>query len=124
MNILHQLENYADGTRIIRDWLGSDGVAVDQATAQRRADICIACPRNKQGFLLTETIAQAIHEQIEAKNHIGLRVNGEKKLLSCEVCSCVNRLQIWCPTEFLNKYSTQEHRDSEYPEQCWKRKNL
>ena len=120
MKLLDQIKDFARGAAIIKDWLGGDGIVVHPQTAQKRADICLACPKNVQGLVLTETVAKAISEQLEIKNHLRLRVKGEKSLHHCEVCSCVNRLQIWCPSHFLTKYSTPAELEK-YPEACWKR---
>ena len=120
MKLLDQVKDFARGAAIIKDWLGHDGIIVDQEEAQFRADICAACPKNVDGIRLTDAVAEAIHEQLEIKNHLMLRVKGEKSLKHCEVCSCVNRLSIWCPMEFLTRHSTPDEL-REYPSNCWKR---
>ena len=46
MKLLDQIKDFARGAAIIKDWLGHEAIAVDKETAQRRADICITCPKN------------------------------------------------------------------------------
>jgi|SRR6267154_1011486 len=123
MNLIEAAKKYQHGLTILKDWLGADGVAVDNATAQGRADVCLVCPENVSGFMLTETVAEAIKAHIALKNNIGLRVVGEKSLHTCEVCHCANRLQIHCPPAYLYKYTTPEETEK-YPVHCWKRKGL
>ena len=120
MKLFEQIRQFANGAEIIRDWLGDGAEIVPQDEAQRRADICIGCEFNVHGLKLTDTVATAIKETVEIKNHLQLRVRGEKSLGQCAICSCVCRLQIWCPVAYLNKYATEEDR-AKYPGHCWKR---
>lgn len=120
MNLLTLAGNYKNGLEILRDWVGGAGRVVDNDTAQKRADICIDCPENKPSFL-TEAVANAIKSHLEFKADAGLHVVGESELHSCQICSCANRLSVWCPSEFLSKYQTPEE-ISKYPAACWKTK--
>lgn len=119
MNLFEKLASYANGARILADWLGSGGHVVHQNLAQDRADTCGICPHNKAGVKVVESASQAIKEQVELKNHLQLRVSGEKGLRSCELCDCPLRLKIWLPIERVRP--TDEERDL-FPLHCWLRK--
>ena len=120
MNLLDKIKDVPDGMTLLKDWVGGDGVVVDQETAQKRADICIKCPMNRHGSILTQSVASAIKRYLEFKSKIGLRVDGEKLLFHCEACGCVNRLQIWCPNKFFSSHNSGEDIEKYHPD-CWKR---
>jgi hypothetical protein len=120
MNFFHKANQIANGVHILTQWLGSGGTPCDQETAQARANICIACPKNEVGFRLTEAVADAIKKNLEMKSEFGLRVDGEKSLHSCGICGCSNKLQVWCPAEYI-KNTFEESEKEKYPEPCWKK---
>lgn len=121
MSIFERLKNYANGVAILRDWVGSGEMPVAPDMAQARAAICLACPMNVDGIKLTETITEAIREQLELKNHLRLHVNDEDMLKTCSVCDCNNRLQVWCPDKLFSGHYTMADA-VRYPKFCWKRK--
>jgi hypothetical protein len=102
-----------------REWLGDGEIPVDPATAQRRADTCLACPKHTSipfWELLADPIALRARRQIEVKNQMNLRVDGEKSLHVCSVCSCVLRLKVHVPTHVVQ--AMREPSDI-FPENCW-----
>jgi hypothetical protein len=119
-NLIEHIKHIPDGTSLLKDWVGNDGQVVDQETAQKRADICLKCPMNQSGSILTQSVASAIKRYLEFKSQIGLRVKGEKSLRHCSVCGCVNRLQIWCPDKFFSSHTTREELEK-YHQDCWKK---
>jgi hypothetical protein len=114
---------YKDGAKIISSWLGSGGVPVEKEQAQRRADTCIKCPMNDEGWKAPEAVAAAIKEQIELKNNLDMRVTGEKSLATCSACLCANKLKVWTPLSFLTKYMKQGDVER-YHKGCWVRSEL
>lgn len=98
-NLLDRAKQFKEGAKILSEWLGSGAVTVDPATAQRRADVCLKCPLNVDESFTSELIAATVRKQVEMKNHLKLRVNGEKSLHICKACGCVNRLKIHVPLE-------------------------
>ncbi len=121
-NFIEQLKDYKRGMEILYDWIGSGGVPVSQQLAQQRGNTCLTCEFNDNGIKLTETIADAIKEQVACKNHISLRVNGEHGLKTCRACECVLRLKIWCPISTINHSFTKEELVEKFPDWCWQRK--
>jgi hypothetical protein len=109
------------GARILTEWLGDHAVPVPISQAQARADVCMTCPENREGhaFLkLTADTVRAIAEQIQAKDSLKLRVEGEEELYSCRICLCPISLKVHVPlTTILN------HTDTEtlnaFPAACW-----
>lgn len=119
VSLIDRVQQIVNGATILADWLGSGGIPVDKMTAQTRADCCLKCPLHDKTYSFTETAAVAIKTQVELKNHLRLRVDGEKSLHACGVCGCAMRLKIWLPIERIKP--TPEERDK-YDANCWLRK--
>jgi hypothetical protein len=111
----------ASGKRVLVDWLGSGAKPVAIAIAQRRADTCLKCEKNKEGhrFLrLTAEVARVIAEQMQAKGALKLRVAGEEGLHACEVCACPLPLKIHVPLATILKH-TDDETLAAFPPHCW-----
>jgi len=92
------------GIDTLREWIGSeDGIPVSPELAQRRADVCLKCPKNIQGSVLTGAIAEAVRRHLEFKSDLGFRVKGERQLGECEICRCQLRLKIHVPISIIRK---------------------
>jgi len=113
MGIIHQA---IEGLPNITEWV-VDGTVVDLEEAQSRANVCLQCDRNESTSFAASAVAHSVRRLLELKNKLGLRVDGEKKLGQCGVCSCVLKLQIWEPMELVEK---QRNKALSYPPQCWK----
>lgn len=118
MSWVDRAKAYRDGARILKDWWVGGTFPVDRELAQSRADVCLKCPMNGDGSGITNSIANAIKEQVELKNKLQLRVMGEKSLKTCKACLCVIRLKIWLPLVNLKRYSDEEEM-KRYHEDCW-----
>jgi len=122
MNFIDQLKDYKRGIEILYDWIGSGGVPVSKEVAQKRANTCNSCDFNDKGNGLTDSIADAIKEQLELKNHLRLKIGGERRLQTCQACSCVLRLKIWVPISTINHSYSKEELIEKFPAHCWQRK--
>ncbi len=122
MSILEQAKKIPNGVKQITEWLGDGGKVVDPAVAQRRADICLRCPKNVPGHPVTEVVGLAIRAHLSLKNQLKLRVNGEKSLHLCGVCGCVLRLLVHEPQERVVMGLTDDE-ISKLPDNCWKLKD-
>lgn len=115
-NLWDLASNYTNGIKLLREWLGEGGMVVSPEQAQARADICLECPENVKFSRLTMAVAETIKEHVEFKNELNLRVKGEKSLHTCKVCSCVLKLKVHVPIEFIRKHPNP---DEKYPAHCW-----
>lgn len=120
MNLVHLAKQYADGIRILRDWLGDDYAHVEKEEAQRRADICRKCDKNTLGWKAPEAVAEAIREQAELRLKMDMKVDGESDIMTCKVCKCHLPLKIWLPKDKLLRYSTPKD-VAKYDDKCWLR---
>ena len=116
MNLIERAKQFKVGAETIMEWLGAGAITVHPTLAQSRANICLKCPLNVHESSITEAMAAAIKKQVEIKNKLQLRVNGEKSLLSCSACGCVTRLKIWVPLENILPEPEDRHK---FDENCW-----
>ena len=108
----------AQGTAVVLDWLTSGGAPVAQELANKRAAICVACPRNVEGAWYTTAPAEVIKATLEARKDLKLETPSDAALKSCDVCKCLMRLKVWCPlTHILSK--TKPEVMDEFPSHCW-----
>lgn len=121
MTLLERAQQMVNGAVILRDWLGSGGHTVEHNLAQKRADTCLKCPMNSSTFSLVEAAAAAIKQQVEMKNHLQLRVNGEKGLHICQACGCAMRLKVWLPIERIMPEPSEREK---FHELCWLRSEV
>lgn len=119
--LIDRVSSIDRGAEVISDWLGEGGIPVDQQLAQSRADICLKCQHNRQGPALIEAVAYAIRKHIEVKNHLNMRVDGEKSLHECGVCLCALRLKVWVPISLIKRQmlDREEQKFIEANPQCW-----
>lgn len=111
----------AVGGRVLIEWLGEGAVPVPIEVAQRRANVCLECPENRDGhslLRLTADAVRAIAEQLNAKEHLKLRVEGEEKLYSCAVCRCALKLKVHVPIGTILNHTDQDTLNA-FPAWCW-----
>lgn len=94
------LKRAAQGAAVVLDWLGSGAQPVDQALAEKRAAICVACPKNVPGAWYTEGPAKLIKEAVESwkkvtgKTDFEFKTDQGDKLKSCSACKCLLPLKV------------------------------
>lgn len=120
MNVFQQLlarsKELAHGYDTLREWIGDGGHIVDRGLSQKRADTCLKCPKHSHGWGMVEGAIDAIRLHLELKNHLRIRVKGEKKLHVCEMCGCAMRLKVHLPIE---RVLIEPERRVDYPSDCW-----
>jgi len=111
----------AVGGRVLIEWLGEGAVPVPIEVAQRRANVCLECPENRDGhslLRLTADAVRAIAEQMNAKEHLKLRVEGEDRLHACAICRCPLPLKVHVPLNNILQH-TDEATLNAFPPFCW-----
>lgn len=121
MNLIEKAKQLAEGVKTLSEWLGSGGETVGRPHAQQRANVCLKCPNNVREGAFTEAVALAIKKQLELKNHLELRVTGEKRLHTCQGCGCALRLKIHVP---LKNLGLDAEELKAYPDPCWMRNEV
>ncbi len=112
------IKRAAQGTAVVLDWLTSGGPPVAQALANKRAEICVACPQNVQGDWFTVAPAELIKSTLEARKDLKLVTPQGDKLKSCNICKCLMPLKVFVPLDFIVK-NTKPEIMAEFPPNCW-----
>ena len=116
MNLLEKAKSIAGGIATLTDWLGDGAEVVEQDVAQKRTEICLKCPLNQAGSILTESVAKAIKAQVGLRNQLGLRTHGIKSLRTCSACECFLPLKIFVP---LNRILPTDEEKTKFDPSCW-----
>ena len=114
MNLIERAKQFKVGAETIMEWLGAGAITVHPTLAQGRADVCLKCPLNVHESSITEAMAAAIKKQVEIKNKLQLRVNGEK-FLCTYVLSDVLMADSAIPWEVLLKGMAVRQAELGYP---------
>lgn len=104
--------------KVRSEWLGEGGHPVPNRQAQERANVCLKCPQNVERPLaefLEESVVLLVKRQVELKNQMKLRVDGEKLLHICEACGCKLSLKVHVPIQFVKDTTEMERLDPS----CW-----
>jgi len=112
------IKRAAQGTSVVLDWLMSGGAPVEQALANRRAEICVECKKNEPGSWYTVAPAELIRTTLSARSDLKLETPFDDRLQSCKVCKCLMRLKVWTPLSFIVE-KTKPETLAEFPSNCW-----
>lgn len=100
--------------------LGKDKL-VSQMEANRRAAICAACHNNKErtglGMFCFSCVANSIGTLV-SKILGNLATPYDQRLKACDICGCLNKLQVWFP---LSALQVDDSNRNAFPEFCWKK---
>ena len=101
---------------------------VDQAEAERRALICLNCPRNIEKINGTTAASPNMLQSKFAQLAAGRTTSVDGALKVCGVCTCLNRAKVHFQGEFIKESTTQQlmgQFKQEYvglngrPHRCW-----
>lgn len=118
---LERVKNFASS---LTNYVNTGGKLVDQNTANIRAEICASCHNNiKDTEARKSCCGKGLIEGAAIlairKGIVGDRVTtSHAKLGSCNICGCVNNLQVWFPS---NPLGVNEDNKNAYPSFCWKK---
>lgn len=113
----------AQGTAVVLDWIQAGGDPVAQELAEKRAEICVACPKNVPGAWYTEAPAELLKSAIQGwqalkHNPFEFKTRQGDKVKSCDVCKCLMRLKVFTPLEHIIA-KTKPDIMAEFPANCW-----
>lgn len=103
--------------KVLKHWLTKNPSFVESDEANRRAQICTTCPYNVnvQGCAGCTNIAGMIFSTTGDR-----QTQYDTQLRNCQICGCVNKVQVWVPKETLDQGLTPEMKES-LPDWCWKK---
>lgn len=113
--------NTTTGIKTWIDWFG-EGKPVDRTLAQRRAEICVGCPKNDQtkGVFawFTGQVVKEIKAIFSALNDLNLTTTVDDKLKVCLACDCPMKAKVWAPLHIIKKNI---HKDAfaRLDDRCW-----
>lgn len=117
------IKRAAQGTGVVLDWIQAGGDPVSQELAEKRAAVCVQCPKNVQGAWYTEAPAELLKSAIVGWQSLkGSKFPFETqqgdKLKSCDVCKCLMGLKVFCPLDSILSRTPAEVM-AEFPANCW-----
>lgn len=117
------IKTAAQGTAVVLDWIQSGGDPVAQELADKRAETCVACPKNVPGAWFTEAPAELLREAIKGWQSLKgsifpFETKQGDKLKSCDVCKCLMRLKVFCPLDHILSRTKPEIMAA-FPQNCW-----
>lgn len=109
------------GIKSVNDWLESNGEAVPTEQAEKRATVCVACPKNGAGDFtkwFVAPAAAAIKRQLEKLQGRNLTTSKDSVLNICEVCLCPNKLSVHVPIQIKLAHMADDTKQGLHPS-CW-----
>lgn len=116
-----RLSQLGTGIVTISDLKRSGRDPVLTEVAEKRAGVCVGCPKNLPGDLFsifTKPIAGLVRSQIEDKRRLKLRTTLDDKLGVCDACGCPMELKVHFPLDIIKKHMKQPEIDQLDP-RCW-----
>lgn len=121
-NFVERIKRIASGSQTLKDWIGEGHNPVSFELAEARSSLCVSCPLNDSGpdllAKITSAVSEAIHKQMELKQHLNLRTTNDAKLGTCSACLCPLKLKVWSPLEFIEDNMDQSVA-MELDPSCW-----
>lgn len=114
------ITNATAGIGLYLDWFG-EGRPVDQVTAEKRAGVCIGCPKHVRGSFaqrFNQAVAKEIMAVFEILHDLELKTSRDLDLAICDACDCPMKAKVWSPIDIINKHLRHEAREALW-ERCW-----
>jgi hypothetical protein len=103
-------------SHVFTRFIESGGQLVDVEEAERRASICVSCPKNVPLKGICGVCAGLMTWSVKLAG--GLKTSHDENLFACGVCGCSNRLSVFAPIEILKD---DRFVPEAFPLRCWKR---
>jgi len=121
--VAEHIKRAASGTAVVLDWLGSGADPVAQELAEKRAAVCVACPKNQPGAWFTQAPAEMIRSSVQAwqalkGSSFAFDTSQGDNLKSCDVCKCLMKLKVFVDAKHIIA-KTKPDVMAEFPPNCW-----
>lgn len=113
------IKTAAHGAAAILDFWNSKEPPVEKALAERRAEICAACPQNGPGAWFIEAPSELIRKALASRGDLKLETPSDDKLQSCQVCKCLMKLKVWINLNFILQHTKPEVMNAFPKVNCW-----
>lgn len=106
------------GVGLLMDFLGPSLKAVPHALAEKRASICVTCPKNQKGGLVAHLGGEGLKLMLQARSDLKLETSHDAKLFDCTVCDCNLHIKTHVDLAFILERTTPEQMAA-FPDFCW-----
>lgn len=109
------------GVRLVMEWLGDGLKPVAHELAEKRAGICVGCPKNSEPNWLQRidaAVAAQIQSLVEIKNDLKLSTLQDEHIHTCSACDCFLKLKVHVPIEHV-RTNTSEAVKAQLDPRCW-----
>ena len=117
-----EVKKRAAGAAFLLEWEESGLPPSSPDISERRAGVCVTCPKNNPEKTLfdyfTVKASEMIRKRFERLFSLGLKTSVDEKLNVCEACLCPLRLKVHSPRELIDKRIKPEQRAELHPN-CW-----
>lgn len=115
-------ENFKVGAATLAEWFGAGGGPVAVIEANRRAEVCAHCPRNRIQSYRSRwgdyaAVVVSLASWLRGKH---LKTAFDHELGVCEACDCPMRVKVWCPKGIILRHMPSESQEKLW-EKCWLR---
>lgn len=117
------VKNTVAGIGLWAEWFGDSPVSTP--LAQRRASICVSCPKHGTQNVFqhfNEAAAKEISAIFGALKQRSLHTTYDDRLQVCTACDCPMRAKVWVPRDLILKHIRPEAQEKLW-ENCWIRQS-
>lgn len=114
------IKNTAAGIGLYVEWFGT-GSLVEQAEAERRAEICLSCPKHVKGNFFQRwniVSAKEVMTVFKMLKDIKRSTKYDEQLSVCDPCDCPIGAKIWAPKDIIMSHIRPESAANLW-EKCW-----
>lgn len=112
--------NTAAGIGLYLEWFGT-GKPVNKEEAEKRAALCVQCPKHVKGNFMqrfNQLAATEIMTVFGILNDLELHTSKDSQLALCDPCDCPVKAKVWSPLDIILKHLRPEAKAGLW-EKCW-----
>jgi len=121
-NAANAVGNIKTALAIYRDLFGPDGKVIAKEEAERRASVCVACPKNDVTGGLTKYFVKETARELMLVagmlKDMDVSTSLDDKLGVCQACECPLRAKIFVRNDILKKHIKSDQ-VAKLHESCW-----
>lgn len=109
------------GIGVMWDWFGTGMRPVARELANRRAEVCAGCPKNRKSSWVEwakDSVASGIKTQLEVKNEMSMTTDYDEEIQTCDACLCWLPLKVWTPLVHIRVNMGEDVKAALDP-RCW-----
>ena len=113
--------NAAAGVKTIAAWLGDGMKPVVPELSEKRAGICVVCPKNQGGNMLQRMEGWAARQfkiLMDKKNELKATTSFDSQLKTCVACDCLAELKVHVPLDHILR-NTSDTVMANLDKSCW-----